>query len=192
MTPLPPLLLGLTAPAGSGKDTVARYLEGRYAFACIGFADPVRDMLGALLEHVDVDGAWLVEHALKELPMPVLGRSYRELMQSLGTEWGRNTLQQGFWLLVAEHKLRQARERGDNLCFTDVRFPNEAAWLRAQGGQLVRVYRHAAPAVRAHESEQHIDALGAEHTLLNDSSLGALEHRIDALMERLHQQEPSA
>lgn len=192
MSPLPPLLLGLTAPAGSGKDTVARYLEDRYAFVCIGFADPVRDMLGALLEHVDGDPAWLTEHALKELPMPVLGRSYRELMQSLGTEWGRNTLQQGFWLLVAEHKLRQARERGDSVCFTDVRFPNEAAWLRAQGGRLVRIYRHAAPAVRTHESEQHTASIAVDHTLLNDSSLGALEHRIDTLMEGLRQPEPTA
>jgi hypothetical protein len=138
-----PLLIGLTGRAGAGKDTVACYLEAQYAFAPIGFADPIRDMLGVLLQHVDVDGAWLCERELKELPAPVLGLSYRHLAQTLGTEWGR-TLHADLWLRIAEFRVNQRLDGGDNVVLCDVRFPNEAAWLRAAGGQLVRVEREAA------------------------------------------------
>lgn len=182
--PTPPLLLGLTGRAGAGKDTVAAYLEAQYAFAPIGFADPIRDMLGVLLQHVEVDGAWLCERDLKELPAPVLGLSYRALAQTLGTEWGRS-LRADLWLRIGEYRTNQRLDAGDNVVLCDVRFPNEAAWLKAAGGVLVRVERDSVADVRAHESEQHTSALEADHVIENNSSLGALEHRIDALMDRL-------
>lgn len=191
LPPPPPLVLGLTAPAGSGKDTVAAYLEDRYAFTVVAFADPLIDMLHTLVQHVDVDGAWLTERALKETTLPVIGRSYRELAQSLGTGWGRELVYRDLWVRIAHHKLLQARERGENIVFTDVRFPNEAEWLSAQGGTLVRIHRQAANAVHPHESEQHTHHLHAHHVLANNSSLGALEHRVDALMEHLRQGAPA-
>jgi hypothetical protein len=187
--PLPPLILGLTGPAGSGKDSVASILEDQYGFVAIAFADPLRDMLLTLAEHVDVDGAWLVEPALKEHPLPVLGASYRELAQGLGTEWGRRLVREDFWISIAAHKLRQALAGGDNVALVDVRFPNEAAWLAEQGGTLVRVLRPGVRAVRPHESEHHTHHLHADHVLPNDSSLGALEHRIDVLLARLRERQ---
>ena len=180
-----PMLIGLTGAAGSGKNVAASYLEERYAFVPLAFADPLRDMLGALLPHVDLDSAWMVERALKEQPVHVIGTSYRALAQTLGTEWGRGCVHPDLWLRIAEYRANQALGGGDHVVLTDVRFPNEAAWLRAAGGTLVRIERDSAPPVRAHESEQHHRALRADHVLLNHSSLAALEHRIDALMEAL-------
>lgn len=183
-SPWPPLLIGLTGAAGSGKSTAAAYLADQYAFTSLAFAEPLLDMLATLAQHADVDGAWCVEPALKEQPMPVLGRSYRAMAQTLGTEWGR-TLMGGLWLRIAEHKLGQARLRGENVVITDVRFPDEAAWLALQGGVLVRVERPDARPVRAHESETHSADLPAAFTLPNGSSRGALEHRIDTLIDTL-------
>lgn len=176
------LLIGLTAAAGSGKDTVAGYLEARHGFLPVALAEPLLDMLGELLRHAEVDGAWMVERSLKEQPMPGLGVSYRHLAQTLGTEWGRKLVAQGLWTGIATRKVQQALRCGDPVVVTDIRFPDEAHWLRALGGRLVRVERGAAPLVRAHESEAHHATLAADFTLANDSSLGALEHRVDAMV----------
>jgi dephospho-CoA kinase len=45
-----PFIIGLTGYAGSGKDTVRNILEAKHGFDGIAFADPIRDMLTALLE----------------------------------------------------------------------------------------------------------------------------------------------
>ena len=181
-----PLLVGLTAPAGSDKDSVARYLETRHGLIPIALADPIRDMLAELLRHAEADGFWLTEPAFKEQPIPGLGVSYRHLAQTLGTEWGRKLIAPDLWRRIAERKVRQALGVGDSVVVTDVRFPDEAEWLRALGGSLVRVVRvNGLPMVRPHESEQHAHALDADHELPNDSSLGALEHCIDTLVNDL-------
>lgn len=186
----PPLLIGLTGRAGTGKDTAAAYMEDAYAFRAIGFADPIVDMLGALIEHVDVDGAWLVERALKEMPMRVIGRSYRELAQTLGTEWGR-ALDPDFWIRIAAYRVQQIHQQGDNVVITDVRFANEAAWVRAMGGHVVRLVRDSAAPVREHASEQQIDLVKAERTLDNNYSKATLQDQIDRLIDELRT-EPSA
>jgi len=179
-----PLLVGLTGRAGSGKDTAAAYMEDQYAFRAIGFADPLVDMLGALIEHVDVDGAWLVERALKEMPMRVIGRSYRELAQTLGTEWGR-ALDADFWIKIAAYRVQQIHQLGDNVVITDVRFANEAAWVRQMGGHLVQLLRDDAAPVRMHVSEQQIDLVKAERTLVNNGSKATLQDQIVRLIDQL-------
>jgi hypothetical protein len=186
MTAAPPLLLGLVGPIGAGKDTAAAYLRDHYAFVSVAFADPVRDMLGALVEHVDGSGAWLTDRALKELPMPVLGRSYRELARSLGTAWGRELLGADWWVRIADHKLRNARTCGDNLVVTDVRHLNEAAWLRAHGGRLVAITRdgHAFNSLD-HDSELQAACIECEHVISNSTTPAHLHDQLDLVVERL-------
>lgn len=180
----PPLLIGLTGRAGSGKSTAAAFLEDEYGFAHIAFADPIVDMIGALFNTAGIDGAWMAERALKEQPT-TLGFSYRHLAQTLGTEWGRNTVAPDFWLRVATLRVRELLRTGDNVVISDVRFPNEADWLLAQGGVLVRLQRDDAAAVRPHESEAHADALAVDATVLNNGSQIALYDQIDVLMHGL-------
>jgi hypothetical protein len=183
--PSPPRLIGLTGPAGAGKDTAAEHLEDQYAFTAIGLADPILDMVATLFEHIDVDLSACVERALKEQPVPVLGLSYRYLAQTLGTEWGR-CVKPDLWLLVAEHQMRHAYSRGMNVVITDIRFPNEARWLQEHGGLLVRIERSAGlPDVRAHSSETHHAQFDVFHTLTNNGSREHLHAQIDVLVDRL-------
>ena len=182
-----PLLIGLTGRAGCGKTTVAQMLEDELAFEHIAFADPIVNMIGQLFADCDIGGEWITERALKEQPT-TLGFSYRHLAQTLGTEWARKTVAEDFWLRVAGLRLVPLRHMGLNVVISDVRFPNEAEWLAAQGGHLVRVLRHDGPAVRAHESEAHSDHFQVTTELLNFGSLSTLLDQVTRMVDTLRSQ----
>ncbi len=177
------LLIGLTGRAGAGKSTVASILSDKFAFFELAFADPIQNMVGTLFAEGGIDGAWMVERALKEQPT-VLGFSYRHLAQSLGTEWGRG-LAPDFWLRIAARKLASPELDGDNVVISDVRFPDEAEWITQQGGVVVRVLRHDLPPVRAHSSESHCDTLPVTTELLNYGSRATLFDQVDRLVGTL-------
>lgn len=179
-----PLIIGLTGRAGAGKDTMAAQLCEHHGFERYALAEPLRDMLTQLLTDAGIDHAWLFERPLKELPIPELGISGRRLMQTLGTGWGRG-LREDFWLRLADLALGlPAAPVHDRIVITDIRFPNEAAWIAAHQGLLVRVERPVAP-VAAHESEQHADTLPCWHVIDNSGTRGYLQDQVEALLHRV-------
>ena len=190
-------LIGLCGPAGSGKDTAADHLVREYGFVRASFAEAPRSMLEALLSHINADHAYLYEPRLKPQPIPVLGTSYRQLMQTLGTDWARNMLDADIWLRVLARHLGLDVDQPvhDRIVVTDIRYPNEAAWLKQHGGHLVGIQRPDAPAVRPHTSEQHFNALhaAADTTIVNSSSqLAGLHSLLDGLMHQLGVEERPA
>lgn len=183
----PPLLIGLTGAAGAGKDTVASWLEHEWAFERMAFAEPLLLMLHQLFAYAGVDGAWAVERALKEKPT-TLGYSYRHLVQTLGTEWGREQIAPDFWVRVAAQRIDSTPLlAASHIVFSDVRFPNEAAWIKSRGGYLARVWRQIdhLPAVRPHQSEQHADELETDTELLNLGSIASLQLQVDRMVEAM-------
>lgn len=183
-----PLLIGLTGLAGTGKDTVADRLCSAHGFERHAFAEPLRDMLTALLTGAGIDYAHLFERHLKEQPVPHIGISGRRLMQTLGTEWGR-TLDPDLWVRTAAitlglHDMPNSTPIHDRIVITDVRFPNEAAWIESLGGRVVRVTRPA-PEVAAHVSEQHINQLPCTLAIDNTGTLADLHEQVDELARLL-------
>lgn len=147
-------LIGLTGTARSGKDTAADVLEDMFDFDRYALAGPLKQgvkvMLGLTDEHI--------HGALKETIMPEYGFSPRQAMQTLGTEWGRS-LSPDLWLRVAQREIEHAKCYSTfvkGMVITDVRFDNEAEWLRKQGGKLVKIVRPDAEQVVAHSSEQGV------------------------------------
>lgn len=181
----PPILIGLVGAANAGKDTAAAHLERAWAFERMAFAEPIQLMLTQLFATCGIDGAWAADRSLKEMPTP-LGFSYRHLAQTLGTEWGRKGLTENLWTRVAEMRIDGTPElQGANIVFSDIRFPNEAAWIKSRGGYLVHVWRDPATrgATRKHESEQHCDEIETDTELINVGSIATLELQIDRMVE---------
>lgn len=179
-------LIALTGRAGAGKDTAAAYMVDRYGFAQASIAGALKEMCAAWAEYVGIDYAHFTERHLKEQPLPGFGFSPRRMMQTLGTEWGR---QLDPWLWIAGLQRHLGLHEGgtavhDRIVLTDCRFPNEADWVRGQGGRLVRVLRNV-PGVEPHESERHADTLEVDHELLNHTSIATLHQQIDVLMDGL-------
>ena len=181
---LPPLI-GLIGPAGAGKTTVAEMLRKRHGYMVISLADPIRDMLGALLSGLGLGHEWMEDRSLKEAPIPIIGVSYRKLAQTLGTEWGRDRIDPTLWVRLCAHKVQELRAvHNECVVIHDVRFANEAGMIRQAGGLLVRVNRQvdALPDGRSlHASEQWQATAQADRLILNSGSLATLQDQVDRL-----------
>lgn len=170
-----PSLIALTGYAGSGKSTVAEYLESRHGYRRIRFADPLKDMLKAGFGLTDAH----VNGALKGEVLPVLGgRTPREAMQTLGTEWGRDIIHPDLWILAWRARV-EASDRG--VVVEDLRFVNEANVVNRYGGEIWRIKR---PGTRAgeHVSEREMDNIQPRALITNDGAVDELFPLIDYLL----------
>lgn len=182
-------LIGLAGPAGCGKDTVAQILCDTQEFRRISLADPIRQGLASMLEIPDYH---FIERELKEQPMAELGgKTPRQAMQTLGTEWGRNCIDQHIWLKVAERKMAYIRAmaaggnaRINGIVISDIRFPGEAKWLREQGGSIWHIRRPNNPNATkaAHESEIPLIPEEGDSFIINDGDLDDLFLQISTLI----------
>lgn len=177
-----PLLIGLTGYAGTGKDTVRKLLEQDHDFDGIAFADPIRDMLGTLLDSMEIPRDWMIERELKEREIPGLGVSYRQMAQALGTEWGRS-LNSDLWLDIAATKIAACNQYGNpGVVISDVRFANEAEWIKAQGGIVWKIIRPDIEPVREHVSEALADLLPYDYVIDNCSTVENLAMAVDSAL----------
>lgn len=182
-----PTLIGLTGFAGTGKDTVRQILERQHGYTGLALADPLRHMLTALLLQSGQSTSYINLRELKEEVIPALGVSYRYLMQTLGTEWGR-AIHPDFWTRIAQSRLDQLRTETfgpQAYVISDVRFESEAQWIRSQGGVIWRVYRADAAPVRAHQSETEMIRMMHDEEIANNGTIDALEARVQRALECL-------
>jgi len=169
------ILIGLTGRAQSGKDSVADYLEVQHGFFRIAFADPIKSALdAALCEDMDRDD--------KEAVIDWIGKSPRELMQTLGTEWGRQMIAEDIWIRCLARAIDGPLDVDDMIVIPDVRFENEANWIRSKGGKIWLIQRPDAPQARAHPSEDGIPAYLLTGIINNVGTLAELHKKINAAL----------
>ena len=142
--------IGLIGWAGAGKDTAALALMDR-GWKRIAFADALK---GRAL-YLGWDGR--------------KDDRGRRLLCDLGM--AMRAYNPNHWIDHARNAMR-----GRACVFTDVRFQNEADFVRSEGGIIVRVIREGL-AVGDHESEAGQLAIRSDQSVLNDGSI-----------ERLHAQ----
>lgn len=181
-----PLLIGIAGRAGVGKDTAGRFLQLHYALSVVAFADPLKAMLQAMgLSRTELEGAY------KELPLRWLDASPRRLLQTLGTEWGREMIDPDLWLKVFGRKLAhdwQVLKASDpdwaGYVITDVRFENEARFIRERG-HLIHLTRRSAPAVESHCSENGLAIDARDFLIANDGDLAELHDALSEVMRHI-------
>lgn len=161
------MIIGFAGLAGSGKTTAAAVLVAD-GYLCIPFAAPLKRMFSALRIAPDGDEDF---RAWRETPHPLLcGKTPRQALQTLGTEWGRACLGADLWVrLWAAEALNHAHVVAD-----DVRFGNEAEAIRQAGGRVIRIVR---PGAGSSSGAGHVsEALDFEPdaTIVNDGGLAAL------------------
>lgn len=168
-----PVIIGLHGPAGSGKSEAANHLQYAHGFEIVKFAYPLKEMLTAFYRAMGLDYTDIlrrIEGDLKEVADPYLGgRTPRHAMQTLGTEWGRDSMRRDFW--IEAWRIRVLKSQA-SVVVDDVRFDNEALAIHALGGMIIQlepaeVRRNASD----HKSESGIHPSFIDATIKNDGTL---------------------
>ena len=173
-------LIGLAGRARSGKSSIAEHLTAHYGYVQLAFADPIRETIEYAL---NTPAEYIEVH--KETPIPPHGKSYRELAQTLG-DWGRG-LRPDFWVLDLERRLNELRDYStyelEGVVISDVRFINEAQWVRERG-QLWHITRPGQDPsqTREHSSELGIEPMDGEVLICNSETLDDLCDHVDYLL----------
>jgi hypothetical protein len=164
-------IIGFHGEAGSGKDASGAYLMA-HGWARLSFASPIYDMLEL------IGFGRPTTQAEKDALIPEFGVSWRHAAQTLGTEWGRQMINPDLWLLVAGRMVRNSPPAA-RFVVTDVRFPNEAAMIRAAGGKVVHLKGRKADGTKPHASEEPLPILEGDIVVHNDTE------GLDTLHEKL-------
>jgi hypothetical protein len=133
-------VIGLSGFAQSGKTTAALYLEKKYGVRRKHIAEPLRAMLAVLLQANGMSSDMIsryLEGDLKESMIPELGVTSRYAQITLGTEWGRQLINEDLWADTWAAGVAD----GESVMNDSVRFPNEATAIRSLGGVVIMIKR---------------------------------------------------
>jgi len=169
-----------------GKSTIAKHLATNHGYETLSLASPLLEMIETFLMHhgLSMEEIDYYCRQAKEHPIPSVGKSYRYLARTLGTEWGRNLVRQTTWLDAFEQKFDRHSSR-NAICVDDMHFLNEAQRLKRKGFLLVRVFRQAQRSgfQDTHQSDVELAAFtNWDHEIMNTGTLDELYQSVDQLI----------
>lgn len=172
-------VIALVGQAGAGKSEVRQHLCSNHDFISVKFASILKSMLETLgLTDQEIEGA------LKEQPCSLLlGETPRYAMQTLGTEWGRDTIHPDLWVHAWKVKVTKYLQLGHGVVCDDCRFMNEANTAATfHPSQIWRITRKDLPDRMKHASEQESDQIHADKTIKNYGTIGELKTAVDSIL----------
>lgn len=182
------VIIGLTGKARSGKDTAGEYLVENHKATLYALANPIRkaasEMFG--LPYSDFTG----DNPDREKVNEFWGFSPRQMLQMIGTEGGRMLFGNDIWLKRAEQQMMNLEPYASNgtldrdyFVITDIRFENEAEWVRSKGGVVVHIRRDGIEPVNEHSSEDGVDVGDTDIVCHNTDTLEGFYKTIDVVMD---------
>lgn len=147
------MIIGFCGRKGTGKNLAGEIIRAiDPSFRCIAFADKLKqecaDMLGVSVTEIETN---------KEF--------YRPFLQWYGTDFRRNR-DPDYWIRAVESAIDDG-----NYCLTDIRFENEAVWVRSRGGVVVHVTgNNRMDATSNHVSETNTDGIACQYSVHNDGT----------------------
>lgn len=159
-------LIGIHGPARAGKDTLASYLLDNLSddWSRSSFADPIKKMLEVIGVDCSDEAKAVIDDRFCYTP--------RHMMQTLGTEWGRQTIDNDIWV-----KAFARLNAGECVIVPDVRFENEAALVREHGVLIHLVGRGGIEG--NHVSENAIEFKPGDIVIDNSRDLAWLHGQVD-------------
>lgn len=188
------VIIGISGKIGSGKSTAAKYLIDSMKelhFEEKFFAYNVKK-IASIISGLSMDDMLSQDGKNRELPL-YGGITVGRLQQVIGTDLFRQHFDDMVWVKSLFAPYDPAR---DNWIVSDVRFKNEADYVKSQGGLLVRLEGDPA-GVRAkstrdmnHPSETGLDDYGKFDIVVEtEYGEGKLKLLVDTLRVMLSQME---
>jgi len=165
-------LIAFAGKAGSGKSTLSKYLVDNHGYTLVKFADVIKDMLRVLgLTDHEIEGEG------KEKPCYLLGgKTPRYAMQSLGTEWGRETMYPLIWIDAWYRRANEVIQAGGRVVCDDVRFPNEISAVKCLFGKVIDIVNPSNISQDTHISET--EELEHDFRILNNGTVTELHEKL--------------
>ncbi len=107
----------------------------------------------------------------------------RRLMQCMGTEVGREMIDDELWTKLAKKACDDYAKFGYNVVITDVRFPNETAMIRFNGGKIIRIHREGVKPAQNHVSDTNVDLLSYDGEIINNGTVEDLQTSLKTLLK---------
>jgi phosphomevalonate kinase len=170
------IIIGLSGKKLSGKDTVyelaADICDKSTRIGRVAFADPLKQEVS---EITGMTCKFIEENK----------SDFRELLQVWGTEFRRRFNGNDYWINKMGKIIEQSEGYLDMLFITDIRFKNEADYIKAVGGKLVRVERrqydydsYPGP-IDTHSTEKDMDDYSQfDYVLNNDKTIDELANSV--------------
>jgi len=135
------MIIGVTGLIGSGKNTISKYLVGKYGFINFSFAGVLKDVCSVLfgwqryLLEGDTEESRMFRETVddywsKKLHIPNF--TPRLALQLVGTNCLRKGLSEDIWVSALERRINNL-PKDKNVVISDVRFPNELKMIHSNG-----------------------------------------------------------
>lgn len=171
--------IAFTGKMRSGKDEAVSHLIHNFGGYKLSFAGALYAMQHEI-------------YSIAGLPWDEATKD-RFLLQFLGTQWGRQTIDPNIWVNILENRIKKfPTSEYVNLFISDARFPNEVEMLRKNGFQIVKILRPEEKRIEFgaknlnHESETALDGFNDyDHTIFNDFNLATYHSMVRAYANTL-------
>ncbi len=179
------MIIGFAGGMGVGKSTavdVLRASTSRPVFL-VKFAQPLYDIQEMVYSRIS---------AVYQRPEDF--KKDRKLLQWLGTDWGRDTINPTLWVDLWKAKAEAWLESAPNAIIVcdDVRFDNEAQTISAAGGKVIRLVgadakdrAHGGEGIKGHSSEAGVSSGWIDDTVFNTGTLENFKAKLCVLYRDL-------
>ena len=167
-------LLGIVGRKQHGKDTLCTMLRQ------LSMVPVKRFAFGDALKAEISTAIGVPVHVIDQLK-----DKFRPLLQWWGTDFRREMAGPDYWRPWLDCALAE-QEAGSLLVVTDVRFLNEARWIRERGGSLVRIVRDLyGEEEDNHASESESGRIAVDMTIRNSGLPDELLEKAEGLLRVL-------
>jgi len=173
------MIIGFHGPAFSGKDTAASSIKELHKDTDIfAFAQPLKEASKILFNFTNDQ---LYDPVIKEKMDERWNKSPRQILQWLGTDVLRKHINEEFFIM--NMKQRIANSKAKYIVISDVRFPNEAEFVRSLGGKVIQITRSNSKTTEhnTHITEQCLPSELIDMVVLNDGTKEEFQHKIKQL-----------
>lgn len=194
-------VLGLGGAYGSGKDEIASRLV-LHGWLNYGMSDMLNQSLLVLNPMIPItdDPDWALHppeeytwmryqvfHAQVGYVKAKENPEVRRLLQVLGTDVGREMIDQNVWVDMTRRSMQKSIDLGYKVVVTGIRYENELQMVQAMGGSAWWVHRsgHSMVGTSAtHSSETTLNYEDFDDVYYNTSTLKDLHADIDNMVIR--------
>ena len=136
------IIIGLLGKAGSGKTSVAKYLQLK-GFRIISFAGPIKELAREYFG--------LTAEEVYETKPP----HARTILQGIGSLI-REQIDENYFIQEAANKIRYADLQAQQFCIDDIRLASEAEFIKDLGGIVIKIECPDSPQSLTEQAQAHI------------------------------------